>query len=134
MSPLTNVAQQARLGLEGNPDLYGVGIRIGIYLQWISSLLINAFIPSGVSDSLDTNSIFLFAVFIAVANATKSAGVEPLLDPIGAFVMLQMCFGYLLSVMNVSGLRITLLSNPEGIDIQSFSAQLLRPVSRNAPN
>lgn len=126
MSPLNNVAQQACLGLEGNPDLYGVGIRIGIYLQWISSLLTNVFIPSGISDSLDTNSIFLFAVFIAVANATKSAGVEPLLGPIGAFVMLQMCFGYLLSVMSVSGLRITLLSNPEGINIQLFSAQLRR--------
>ncbi|KAL8787692.1 MAG: hypothetical protein Q9195_007648 [Heterodermia aff. obscurata] len=126
MNPLNNVTQQACPGLEGNPDLYGVGIRIGIYLQWISSLLTNAFIPSSVSDSLDTSSIFLFAVFIAIANATKSTGVEPLLGPIGGFVMLQMCFGYLLSAMSVTGLRIKLLTNPESIDTDLFSTHPFR--------
>ena len=126
MNPPNIVAQQACLGLQGNPDLYGLGIRIGIYLQWISSLLTNVFLPSSVSDSLDTNSIFLFAVFIAVANATKSAGVEPLLGPIGGFVMLQMCFGYVLSVMSITGLRIKLLSNPDSIDTELFTAHLLK--------
>lgn len=120
------VAQQPCLGLTGDPDLYGLGIRIGIYLQWISSLLTNVLIPSGVSDSLDTNSIFLFAIFIAIAKATKSAGDQPLLGPIGAFVMLQMCFGYILSVMSVTGLRITLLSNPESMGPELFTARLLR--------
>ena len=125
MNPSPNVvAQQACLGLTGDPDLYGLGIRIGIYLQWISSLLTNVLIPSGVSDSLDTNSIFLFAIFIAIAKATKSEVDQTLLGPIGAFVMLQMCFGYVLSAMSVTGLRITLLSNPGSISPELLSARL----------
>ena len=103
-------------GFVGNNDLYGLGIRIGIYLQWISSLLTNVLVPSGISDSLDANTIFLFALFVAIANATNSSGAQTILGSIGAFVMLQMCFGYLLSVMSVTGLRITLLNNPHGID------------------
>ena len=99
-------------GFAGNSDLYGLGIRIGIYLQWISSLSTNVLLPSGVSDSLDTNSIFLFAIFIAVANATNPPGG---LHPAEALIMLQLCFGYLLSVLTVSGLRLTLFhdENPE---------------------
>jgi hypothetical protein len=100
--------------LPGNSDLDGLGIRIGIYLQWISSLLTNVLLPNGVSDSLDTNSILLFAVFIAIANATdQPAGLhQPArLHPTEAFIMLQLCFGYLLSVLSVSGLRLTLLND-----------------------
>ena len=117
------ISREVCKSLAGDPDLYGVGIRIGIYLQWISSLFTNLLIPSGVSDALDTNSIFLLAVFIAIANATKSSGTEPLLGPIGAFVMLQMLFGYLLSVMSISGLRITILSDPESIDVDALTAK-----------
>lgn len=32
-------------GFVGNPDFYGLGIRIGIYLQWLGSLMANAFLP-----------------------------------------------------------------------------------------
>ena len=99
-------------GFAGNSDLYGLGIRIGIYLQWISSLLTNILLPNEVSDSLDTNSIFLFAVFIAIAKASQSSGE---FRPAEAFIMLQLCFGYLLSVLSVSGLRLTLfnVASPE---------------------
>ena len=99
-------------GFVGNSELYGLGIRIGIYLQWISSLLTNILLLNGVSDSLDTNSVFLFAVFIAIANATNATGG---LHPAEAFIMLQLCFGYLLSVLSVTGLRLTLfnVASPE---------------------
>lgn len=100
---------------KGNPDLYGLGIRIGIYLQWISSLLIQILVPSSTSDSLDVNSVFLLAVFVAILSATNSSDVQTILGLIGAFVMLQMGFGYLLSVMSITGLRTTFLSNPRGI-------------------
>ena len=103
MNPPPNVvAQPACLGLTltGDPSFYGLGIRIGIYLQWISSLLTNNLIPSGVSDSLDTNSIFLLAIFIVIAKATKSVGAEPLPGTIGGLMMLQTCFGYATSVIS----------------------------------
>ena len=96
-------------GFTGNADLYGLGIRIGIYLQWMSSLLTNVFLPHGVSDSLDTNSIFLFALFIATASSTTAKGG---LHPTEAFIVLQLCFGFLLSVLSVAGMRLTLLNDP----------------------
>ena len=100
-------------GFEGNDDFYGLGIRIGIYLQWISSLLTSLLLPTGTSDYMDTNSIFLFAVFIATATATTRNGG---LHPAEAFIMLQLCFGFLLSVLSVSGFRLVLLRDKVNLD------------------
>ena len=33
-------------GFDGNSDFYGLGIRLGLYLQWISSILANAYLKS----------------------------------------------------------------------------------------
>jgi hypothetical protein len=33
-------------GFEGNQDLYGLGVRLGIYLQWITSFLANNLLPA----------------------------------------------------------------------------------------
>ncbi|MCJ1247494.1 hypothetical protein MMC30_004708 [Trapelia coarctata] len=108
-------------GLQGNADFYGLGIRIGIYLQWISSLLTNLYAPNAVSDSLDTNSIFIFAVLVAMFSATASSeGFRPA----EASIMLQLCFGYLLSVMSVSGLRLALLRNPHSLKLDLWLAEL----------
>ena len=95
-------------GFAGDAELYGLGIRIGIYLQWMSSLLTNIFLPYGVSDSLDTNSIFLFALFIATASSTNARGG---LHPTEGFIILQLCFGFLLSVLSIGGWRLTLFSD-----------------------
>ncbi|RFN45230.1 beta-ketoacyl synthase [Fusarium flagelliforme] len=32
-------------GFEGNPDLYGLGVRLCIYLQWVVALITNNFLP-----------------------------------------------------------------------------------------
>ena len=118
------VARQAcNNGFQGNDDLYGLGIRIGIYLQWISSLLTNVLLPTGTSDYLDTNSIFLFAVFIATAYATHRDGG---LRPAEAFIMLQLCYGFLLSVLSVSGFRLTLLRDKVNLDPALLSSKLGR--------
>ena len=33
-------------GFEGNQDLYGLGVRLGIYLQWITAFIANNFLPA----------------------------------------------------------------------------------------
>ncbi|KAL6716375.1 hypothetical protein ACLMJK_005941 [Lecanora helva] len=109
MKEISVFARDTCNGFQGNTDLYGLGIRIGIYLQWISSLLTNIFLPNAISESLDTNAIFLFALFIAIANATTN---QEKLHPAEAFVALQLCFGFLLSVLSVGGARLTLLNEP----------------------
>lgn len=124
------VRRESCSGFEGNSDLYGLGIRLGIYLQWTSSLLTNVFLPSAVSDSLDTNSIFLFAIFIAIACASTTAGG---LRPAEAFIMLQLCFGYILSVLSVSGLRLAWLRDGHGPNMKALSTRFRRDPASFTP-
>lgn len=117
------VGREVCSGFAGNSDLYGLGIRLGIYLQWISSLLTNSLLPTTVSDLLDTNSIFLFAVFIAIAVATNLPGG---LHPVEAFIMLQLCFGFLLSVLSVNGSKLILFNDAHGLDPERILFRLRR--------
>jgi hypothetical protein len=62
----------------GNADFYGLGIRLGIYLQIFSTML--CMIDPGSSDALydahDSNAILLLAVFVAVVKSTPSRSIE----------------------------------------------------------
>lgn len=51
--------------IEGNVDVYGMGIRIGLYLQWTSTLLTFFYHPSTFSELLVANCTFSIAVSIA---------------------------------------------------------------------
>ena len=74
--------------IDGNPDLYGLGIRLGIYFQIVATILVNNFVPDEVSGTWDMNAISILAVFAAVNHA---------IHYVEAFVMLQLIFGYLLA-------------------------------------
>ncbi|KAF8847144.1 hypothetical protein BDZ45DRAFT_755206 [Acephala macrosclerotiorum] len=54
-------------GFDANLDIYGFGIRLGIYLQWVGAVLSKWFNedPECLRDLLDENSIFQLAIFIA---------------------------------------------------------------------
>ncbi|KAL9612998.1 MAG: hypothetical protein Q9167_002431 [Letrouitia subvulpina] len=87
---------------EGNPDFYGLGIRVGIYLQWSTAILANYLHTDGISENLDTNATFLLALFVALATATAGAKVRP--EEVA--VLLQLCFGFLLAVLSIWGHRL----------------------------
>jgi len=84
--------------LDGNSDLYGFGIRLGVYFQLISTLLANHFLPDALREAWDANTIFLVSIFIAVIKS--SVNVNNLAAP-EAFVMLQMLFAYLVAVYHI---------------------------------
>jgi hypothetical protein len=94
-------------GFEGNPAFYGLGIRLGVYLQLVSSWISNTQ-PRVGSRYLnhDANSIFVFAIVTAVLNACNSASVQR----IEAWIMRQACFAFYFKVLAVLGLRIHFLS------------------------
>jgi hypothetical protein len=54
-------------GFTGNSDIYGLGVRLGLYLQWLTALITRLSSPSpeSIRDLLDTDAIFLLALFIA---------------------------------------------------------------------
>ncbi|KAL8711233.1 MAG: hypothetical protein Q9220_004378 [cf. Caloplaca sp. 1 TL-2023] len=86
---------------EGNPDLYGLGIRVGIYLQLTTAILAKYFHKQAISENLNANVIFLLAVFIAVITATTGTGLRP--EEIVIFI--ELCFGFLFSVLSLLGGR-----------------------------
>lgn len=53
---------QRQCVIEGSPDFYGLGIRIGIYLQYITTFGANLFHKEGIDGNLTTNTIFLLAL------------------------------------------------------------------------
>ena len=91
-------------GFEGNPDIYGLGIRTGVYLQWFSSWLCMTLNPESAQELHAANSIFVFAIIIAAVVAATSD--EDHFRPVEAYIVVQICFGYLLTVLSVLGLRL----------------------------
>lgn len=53
-------------GFKGNSDFYGLGIRLGIYMQWISSLLMNLLLDNEWVSTLVSFIIFSISLLIAV--------------------------------------------------------------------
>jgi hypothetical protein len=93
-------------GFPGNSDLYGLGIRIGVYLQWYSTWLCITADPGTASEMFAANSIFIFAIIVAVLQTVCNQSI----NTIEAYLMLQICLGYLLTLTGIFGLRLQLLS------------------------
>jgi len=95
-------ASDSQCGFEGQVELYGLGIRLGVYLQWFSSLLANRFHAHCVPELLATNTIFLLALFIALAIISAQETVRAA----EVVILLQFCFGFLTTVSTIWGLRV----------------------------
>ncbi|KAK4140163.1 uncharacterized protein C8A04DRAFT_40107 [Dichotomopilus funicola] len=96
--------------LQGNSDFYGLGIRLGIYLQWASawvSLLLN---PESAQGVLDANSVSLFAVVIATIVAARQNA-----PAIELYIMLQILVGFPVTTLSTFGIRIW-LTNPARLE------------------
>ena len=98
--------------LEGNPDLYGIGIRLGVYLSWFATLLANNFITSRIEDVSDTNTLFVVANFAAVA--THSYAGE--LNVVDVYIVLTIFFGYVFGGWSLSGIRLGHIYHTDPID------------------
>ena len=53
-------------GFHGNPDFYGLGIRLGVYLQWISSLIASATLPRKERSMAGAYVSFITALYVAL--------------------------------------------------------------------
>lgn len=67
-----NATEPVVCGFDGNPDLYGLGVRSGIYIQVVSFFLA-AFRLKKESAYLQSSAfVFLFAIFIALVRETAN--------------------------------------------------------------
>ena len=81
-------------GITGNSDLYGLGIRIGVYLQWFTSQIAVYFHLEGSNDLSNAYLSFSLALEIALFVLTFQHDTYT----IEIVVMLYMFFGGILSV------------------------------------
>ncbi|KAJ5887540.1 hypothetical protein N7495_007581 [Penicillium taxi] len=90
---------------EGNSDLYGLGIRVGVYLQWVSawtSLLLD---PESAQATYDANSTFVFAILVATIIAAQQGS-----SAIEMYIMLQFMLGFFITTLSTLGVRLWLMS------------------------
>lgn len=66
IAALCESRSQQSSGFQGDADFYGFGIRLGLYLQWISSFITNCFTPTERESVVVTYVIFSLSITIAV--------------------------------------------------------------------
>lgn len=92
-------------GFDGNSDFYGLGIRIGIYLQWSSAWISNSINPSGAAANHDANTAFLIALLVAFAVALGNGSLRL----VEAYVMILLSGGFFFTAVSFLGLRLYFL-------------------------
>lgn len=104
----------------GNQDMYGLGIRIGIYLQLLTTVLIDAFgSPDHAVSITPGNLWFLIAMFVGLANFAR----DPSFNAAEGYIIVSLGSGITLAIMGG-----TMSLNPENIKegcLSSFSRYIL---------
>ncbi|KAJ5817351.1 hypothetical protein N7447_009584 [Penicillium robsamsonii] len=108
---------------EGNADLYGLGIRLGVYLQWISAWISLLLDPHSAQSIYDTNSVSVFAIMVATIIAAQfgTAAVE-------IHIMLQFMLGSFITVLSTLGVRLWLMSPDRLAKLETTTTAVLKSV------
>jgi hypothetical protein len=83
----------ASCNIPGNSDLYGLGIRIGVYTQLLSTLVTNHFLPDDVSGTYTSNLIFLCALILAIIRSIADGSGFQVVE---CYVILQLLLVFFL--------------------------------------
>jgi hypothetical protein len=102
--------------MEGQADLYGLGTRVGIYLTWGASLLNNGCLPKEYDGALDSNTVFLIAIAIAVICYSTTHQLRT----IDVIILLQLSLGFVFTVMTVWGYRTCVYWKELGNGVKRF--------------
>lgn len=86
---------------ERSGDYYGLGVRTGVYFGWFQAWIANICVPSEISNALDLNAVFLFAIVLAMVRCTVSG----LLLQMDGLMLMHMGGGSLFSILTLWGYR-----------------------------
>ncbi|KAH0610067.1 uncharacterized protein H6S33_012613 [Morchella sextelata] len=78
-------------GFSGDDNTYGLGIRIGVYLQWVTSAVAYGFLPTEAQSVRGVNNCFQAAMFAGLLFITITKGSD--LYAVEAYMMLIFCMG-----------------------------------------
>ncbi|PMD31289.1 hypothetical protein L207DRAFT_572957 [Hyaloscypha variabilis F] len=79
--------QLCAVGFQGNSDIYGLGIRIGLYLQWFSSLLANHALVETRKSLSQAYLIFSLAIFITIMVMTGRSECDFTIELVMLYIM-----------------------------------------------
>ncbi len=103
-------------GFIGNSDFYGLGIRLGIYLQWLASLIANPLLKSERANMAGAYLTFSLALAIAVLllafqhNCAFTAEIIVVLNIFwGGTLLVMVPFARLLANIKTTGLGLALI-------------------------
>jgi hypothetical protein len=108
---------------DGNTDMYGIGIRLGFYLQWFSAILARFLVPKRFRDHRKehpmkneatglrfSNNLFAAATFLALL--ILIGGDVSSLQVVEVYVVLLLTFGYSLALVPIYLWRLLTLCSP----------------------
>ncbi|KAI0830421.1 hypothetical protein F5Y06DRAFT_282058 [Hypoxylon sp. FL0890] len=101
--------------IAGNPDFYGLGIRIGVYLQWVTAWINLLVDPLSAQSIFDVNSVFVFAILLATMVA--SFADNPTIEPIETHILLQFVLGFFVTTLSTFGMRLHFLRPDSAADL-----------------
>lgn len=81
----------------GNADMYGLGIRLGYYLQWYGGMLATLLAPDEVGNARISLGFFISATFLALIIQT----VQHQLYSIEIYIILLLTFGAYISLLPI---------------------------------
>lgn len=97
MLPQSRSSTLPTCGYEGISEVYGLGIRVGIYLQWMSGIICKDFLgEDALHDVLNENTIFLFAIFLATILLVT--GTISGVHSVDILIMLHIFFGSIYTI------------------------------------
>jgi hypothetical protein len=74
-------------GFDGNSDAYGLGLRIGLYLQWLSSLLANQISANTRSSLSQAYLFFSLAIFVTIMVMTANSDCNFAIELVILYIM-----------------------------------------------
>jgi hypothetical protein len=83
------------------PDYYGLGVRLGIYFSWLQGYIANTMLSSEVAGSLDTNTIFLLTLLVAMIKCSRIR----MLEQIDGLILMHLSGGTIFGVLSIWGYR-----------------------------
>jgi hypothetical protein len=92
---------------EGNSDIYGVGVRIGLYSQWVATLLVTLFSPEEEETFRIVNLIIQSSIFLGICQQSSSET-----NPVESIIVLFLMCG---SLSSLTGDGMSYFSHLSGI-------------------
>lgn len=100
----------AMCSIDGNSDMYGLGIRLGFYLQWIGSIIASWLAPSEVPAIRFGINVFVAATFLALVILT-GRDVQSL-EVVETYIILLLTFGSYAYLVPLFAWRVLTWGNP----------------------